>query len=66
MEIKVTTALARELDRTTPQFQDNIAELLRYASDMGDYGDPHGVLAVLSPQSGKVLKTERPCNIKEK
>lgn len=54
----LTPALAHELGGTIPEFQDRLAWLLYYASAMGDYGDPHGILAVLSPQSGKVLVKE--------
>ena len=55
---KLTSALAHELEGTVPEFQDRLAWLLYYASAMGDYGDPSGILAVLSPQSGKVLVKE--------
>lgn len=56
--IKVTESLALELGNTIPKFQDKIARLLNYSSAMGDYGDPCGELAVLSPYGGKVLIKE--------
>ena len=56
--VKLTPSLADELEGTRPEFQDKLAWLLNYASAMGDYGDPHGELAILSPQSGKVLMRE--------
>lgn len=54
----LTEALEFELEGTLPEFQDRLAWLLNYASAMGDYGDPYGVLAVLSPDSGEVLVKE--------
>lgn len=50
--------LAFELDGTKLEYQTRLAELLNFASSMGDYGDPYGLLAVISPTSGKVLKVE--------
>jgi len=56
--IELTPSLTFELEGTISKFQDRLARLLNYASAMGDYGDPHGELAVISPQSGKVLARE--------
>lgn len=55
--VKLTPFLKHELNQTKEDYQDNLAYLLYYASAMGDYGDPHGVLAVISPE-GKVLIKE--------
>jgi len=57
--MKLTPALKQELAGMKPEYQDRLAWLLYYASGMGDYGDPHGVLAVVSPKTGKVLVTEK-------
>lgn len=56
--MKLTEALEFELDGTKPEFQDKLAELLNFASAMGDYGDPYGELAVIDPQTGEVVKRE--------
>ncbi len=55
--MRLTPSLEQELDGMKDEYQDGLAWLLNYASSMGDYGDPHGILAVLSPE-GKVLVTE--------
>ena len=55
----LTPSLKQELENTKPEFQDAIAYLLNYASGMGAYGDPCGKLAVISPESKKVLITEK-------
>lgn len=59
--IKLTPSLKQELERMNEKGQDTLAWLLYYASAMGDYGDPCGVWAVVSPDSGKVLVTEKDC-----
>lgn len=58
LEPKLTPTLSFELENTKAEYQDKLAELLNFASGMGDYGDPHGLLAVISPISGKILKVE--------
>ncbi len=57
-ELLLTPALKFELEGMKATYQDKIAELLNYASAMGDYGNPHGILAVISPDTGKVLKCD--------
>ena len=57
-EPKLTPAMRFELEGTKPEYQDRLAELLNFASAMGDYGDPHGSLAVISPDTEKVLLRE--------
>ena len=59
--LELTPSLRFELEGTIPEWQDRLAWLLNYASAMGDYGDPHGILAVISPQSGRVLVKESDC-----
>lgn len=56
--MKLAPSLKQELDGMKPEYQDKLAWLLRYASGMGDYGDPHGILAVISPTSGRILVDE--------
>ena len=56
---QLTPSLNFELEGMKPEYQDRLAELLNFANAMGDYGDPHGLLAVVSPISGKVLKCEK-------
>lgn len=58
MKVELTSALAHELEGTIPEFQDRLARLLNYASALGDYGDPHGELAVLHPHSREIMLSE--------
>ncbi len=55
---ELTPRLRFELEGTKPEYQERLAELLHFASAMGDYGDPHGVLAVISSVTGKILERE--------
>ena len=55
---KLTPELRNELEGMKPKYQDKLAELLRFASAMGAYGDPYGILAVISPTSGRTLKSD--------
>ena len=56
--MEITPSLEHELDGMKPEYQDKLAWLLYYASGMGDYGDPHGKLAVVAPENKEVLVTE--------
>ncbi|KKN75187.1 hypothetical protein LCGC14_0383460 [marine sediment metagenome] len=56
---ELTPELRNELEGMKPEYQDKLAELLRFASDMGAYGDPFGILAIISPTSGRVLKSDK-------
>ena len=60
---KLTPALKGELENTLPEFQDKLAELLNFSSSMGAYGGEYGVLAVISPHTGEVLKRENETKI---
>jgi len=51
--------LSQELDSTNMEYQRRIAHLLWYADGMGAYGNSHGELAVIRPETGEIVMRER-------